>query len=170
MDKLEFKKMLFKIAFCTMACDGQIDAREIEEIKLMGNNSSFFEGIDLAVELSLLIEDLQTRGTKVIEELLGEIKTAKLNPIRELIILEVALRIINADKRVDENEIKFINLLRAKLDLYDETIIDRFGELEILHTNKYSKNARTGKLDVNFLENVKLPDLNDLSDEIITNL
>ena len=170
MHNLEFKTLLFKVAFCTMACDGYIDEREIEELKQMGNNSSFFGGIDLKVELSQAIKELQTKGAKVIEELLGGLKLTKLNPIRELLILEVALRIINADKKIDENEIKFLHLLRAKLRIHDETIIDRFGELDILHTNKYSKNVRNGKLNVEFLENVNLTDLNGLSDEIITNL
>ena len=36
MDKLEFKKLLFEVAFCTMACDGDIDKREIEEKLLNG--------------------------------------------------------------------------------------------------------------------------------------
>jgi len=42
MDKIEFKKLLFKVAFCTMACDGHIDKREIEEMKIMDKKTSFF--------------------------------------------------------------------------------------------------------------------------------
>ena len=43
MDKNKFKKILFKVAFCTMACDGHIDDREIEELQIMDKKTSFFE-------------------------------------------------------------------------------------------------------------------------------
>ena len=162
MDKIEFKKLLFKVAFCTMACDGHIDKREIEEMKIMDRKTSFFEAIDLSDELSQLIKDLENKRTKVIEELFASLKETKLNPVQELLVLEVALRIINADKKHDENEIKFIHLLRAKLELHDETINDRFGEIDILYTNEYSRNIIIGKTDIEFAESIKLPELSNL--------
>jgi len=162
MEKTEFKKLLFKVAFCTMACDGHIHKMEIEELKIMDKKTSFFEAIDLSDELSQLIDDFKSKGTKVIEELFISLRETKLNPIQELIVLEVALRIINADEKHDENEIKFIHLLRSKLELHDETINDRFGELDILYTNEYSRNIVVGKSDHEFAEHVKLPELTDL--------
>ncbi|MDE5421267.1 hypothetical protein L3073_03525 [Ancylomarina sp. DW003] len=162
MDKNEFKKILFKVAFCTMACDGHIDDREVEELKVMDKNTSFFEAIDLSNELEQLIKDLDKKGTKVIEELFVCLRETKLNPIQELLVLEVALRIINADGKHDENEVKFIHLLRSKLELHDETINDRFGELDILYTNEYSKNIIAGKVEIEFFERVKLPEMSEL--------
>jgi uncharacterized tellurite resistance protein B-like protein len=160
MDKDNFKKILFKVAFCAMACDGDIDKREIEELKIMDKNTSYFAEIDLSDELEQLVNDFRKKGTKVIEELFELLRNTKLNPVQELLVLEVALRIVNADERIDENEIKFVNFLRSKLELYDETILDRFGELEILHTNEYSKNIIT--IEKDFTENLKLPDISDL--------
>ena len=162
MDKQEFKKILFKVAFCTMACDGHIDDREVEELKIMDKNTSFFEAIDLSNELEQLINDLKDKGTKVIKELFSCLREIKLNPIQELLVLEVALRIINADKKHDENEIKFIHLLRSKLELHDETINDRFGKLDILYTNEYSKNIVSGKTVVEFADSIKLPEITEL--------
>jgi hypothetical protein len=162
MEKNEFKKILFKVAFCTMACDGNIDDREVEELKLMIKQTSFFEAIDLSEELEQLIKDLKYKGTKVIEELFSILKQTNLNPIQELLVLEVALRIINADEKHDENEVKFIHLLRSKLQLHDETINDRFGELDILYTNEYSRNIVAGKTEIEFAESVKLPEMSEL--------
>lgn len=162
MDKNEFKKILFKVAFCTMACDGHIDDREIEELRIMDKNTSFFEAVDLSDELKQLITDLKNKGTKVIEELFSDLKSTKFNPIQELLVLEVALRIINADEKYDENEVKFIHLLRSKLELHDKTINDRFGELDILYTNEYSRNIVTGKSEIEFAENIKLPEMSEL--------
>jgi methionine synthase II (cobalamin-independent) len=162
MDKNEFKKILFKVAFCTMACDGHIDYREVEELKIMDKNTSFFEAVDLSDELEQLIKDLKDKGSKVIEELFVSLRETKLNPIQELLVLEVALRIINADNKHDENEVKFIHLLRSKLELHDETINDRFGELDILYTNEYSRNIVAGKTEIEFAESIKLPEMSEL--------
>ena len=171
MEKDKFKKILFKVAFCTMACDGHIDDREVEELKIMDKKASFFEAVDLSDELEQLIKDLKNKGTKVIEELFISLRKTKLNTIQELLVLEVALRILNADNKHDENEVKFIHLLRSKLELHDETINDRFGELDILYTNEYSRNIVAGKTEIEFAENVKLPELSeliqvDLKDEV----
>jgi hypothetical protein len=162
MEKDKFKKILFKVAFCTMACDGHIDKREIDELQIMDKKTSFFEAIDLSEELKQLIKDLDKKGTKVIEELFVCLRETKLNPIQELLVLEVALRIINADNKHDENEVKFIHLLRSKLELHDEIINDRFGELDILYTNEYSKNIVAGKTEIEFAESVKLPEMSEL--------
>ena len=162
MDKNKFKKILFKVAFCSMACDGDIDQREIDELKIMDKNTSYFAEVDLTEELKQLVNDFKNKGTKVIEELFVSLRETKLNPIQELLILEVALRIINADNRHDENEVKFINFLRSKLELHDETIIDRFGILDILYTNEYSRNIVSGKTEMEFAKNVKLPEMSKL--------
>ena len=162
MEKTEFKKLLFKVAFCTMACDGHIHKKEIEELEIIDKKTSFFESIDLSDELSQLINVFKSKGTKVIEELFITLRETKLNSIQELIVLEVALRIINADEKHDENEIKFIHLLRSKLELHDETINNRFGELDILYTNEYSRNIVSGKTEIEFAESVKLPVMSEL--------
>lgn len=162
MDRNEFKKILFKVAFCTMACDGHIDQREIDELKIMDKKTSYFSDIDLSDELKKLVNDFKDKGAQVIEDLLELLRKTKLNPIQELLILEVALRIANADERIDENEVKFINFLRSKLELHDETINDRFGELDILYTNEYSRNIVVGKMEIEFAESIKLPEISEL--------
>ena len=162
MDKNKFKKILFKVAFCAMACDGDIDDREVEELKIMDKKTSYFADIDLSDELNLLIDDFKNKGVKVIEELFELLRSTKLNPIQELIVLEVALRIINADEKIDENEIKFVNFLRSKLELHDEIINERFGKLDILYTNEYSKTITTRKAENEFTDGLKLPEMSDL--------
>ena len=166
MDKLEFKKLLFEVAFCTMACDGDIDKREIEELKIMDKNTSYFAEIDLSDELEILIKELETKGVKVIEDLFKTLRKTKLNPIQELLILEIALRIIYADKKVDDNEIKFLNLLRSMLEVHDEIIFDRFGEVEILYINEYI--SKLNKSDNDFLANLNLPDMVDIKNIDLT--
>ena len=164
MEKDEFKKLLFKVAFCTMVCDGHIDESEIDEMKMMDKNTTFFHDIDLSEELSELISELGKKGTQVINDVFKTLKDSILNPIQELIILEVALRIINADDKHDENEIKFIHFLRAQLKLHDEEIVGRFGEIDILHTSSYIKNVAKGQNNTDFTKNLRLPKINEIKE------
>ena len=69
MEKNEFKILLFKVAFCTMVCDGHIDGSEIDEMKKIDKNTSFFHDIDLSEELSELQNELSKKGTQVINDL-----------------------------------------------------------------------------------------------------
>ncbi len=162
MDNKSFRELLFKVAFCSMACDGHIDDREIEELKKMDKKASFFQAINLSDALDQLVKDFDQKGTKVIEELFTFLRETDLNPVQELLVLEVALRIINADSKYDENEIKFIHLLRSKLTLHDSTIHDRFGKVDILSTNEYSQNIIPGRTETEFARSIKLPELSVL--------
>tara|TARA_B110000037_G_C17123742_1_gene507039 strand:+ start:4067 stop:4573 length:507 start_codon:yes stop_codon:yes gene_type:complete len=139
MESIEFKKILFKTAFCVMACDGDIDELEIEEMKKIDSSTSYFNDIDLSNELTSLISSVKSRGKIVVQELFKTLRDNELSMVQELLIIEVALRIINADNKVDENEIKFLNLLRAKLDIANATLIDRFGSIPYLVNMNYDK-------------------------------
>ena len=157
-----FKRLLFKTAFCCMACDGHIDQNEVDEIKKMDTNTTYFGDVDLSGELEILLNELVKNGKKVVNDLFEELKKVKLNPVQELLILEVALRIIHADEKTDENEIKFLNLLRGRLDVYDEIIIDRFGRDNLLFDKKYSDDV---EISVNeYVKNIELPKFKEFAD------
>ena len=162
MENLEFKKILFKTAFCVMACDGHIDDLEIEEMKKIDINTAYFNKVDLSDELSQLIEEVKTKGKIIVLELFQTLRTTKLTIVQELLIIEVAFRIINADNKVDENEIKFLNLLRSKLDVENETLRDRFGNIPYLSNMNYAKINLIDSQN-NFIENIKLPDMISLT-------
>ena len=150
-----FKRLLFKTAFCCMACDGHIDQKEVDEIKKMDTNTTYFGDVDLSIELDILLNDLVKSGKKVVNDLFQELKEFKLNPVQELLILEVALRIIHADEKTDENEVKFLKLLRGRLDVYDEIIVDRFGRDNLLFDKKYSDDVETSVNE--YVNNIELP-------------
>lgn len=165
MDKKEFKRLLFKIAFCTMGCDGDIDNLEIEEMKSIDKNTSFFSDIDLSQELEALIQEYKSKGVLLVSELFEELSKIDLNSIQELIILEVALRLINADGKQDENEKRFAQHLRAHLKVHDEEIFGRFGALDILHVNPYVEGVKRPlvkkiELDVRMPEHKELKKIN----------
>ena len=122
----DFKKLLFKTAFCVMACDGNIDESEIEEMKKIDSSTTYFNDIDLSIELDNLISDLKNKNVKIVKNLFDSLGENTLSISQELLILEVTLRIINADNIIDENEVRFLNLIRSKLDVADKIISERF--------------------------------------------
>jgi len=140
MNRIEFKHLLFNVAFCAMTCDGEIDDREIEELKLIDTNTTYFKDTDLSEELSVMISAIRKSGQQVINDLFIELMEAHLTTVQELLILEVALRIINADEKIEENEKWFFRILRSKLRVHNEIIIDRFGQIGILFDKDFKTN------------------------------
>ena len=66
---------------------------------------------------------------------------------------------INADNKVEENEIKFLNLLRSKLDVENEIIRDRFGNIPYLTNMNYDNIESEEKAHNDFTESINLPEI-----------
>ena len=122
----DFQEFLIKSAVTVMACDGDINTGEIQEIKNMANNEIYFMGYDIAQPLIESIEYIRANGTKAVNEYLTSITSAKLNPQQELLLIEVLIRTIEADKNIEDAEIKFLQMVKSKLTTTEETIITKF--------------------------------------------
>lgn len=138
-EKEEFQTLLFKTAFCFMVCDGHIDERELQEIRKMKETSFFFKDIELEDELNSLLALYEEKGVLIMDELFESVTSKKLSSVQELLLLEVALRIVFADNIVDENELRYIRYLRSKLKLQDSMINERFGYIDFFQAT-VSKN------------------------------
>ncbi len=64
----ELQRLLFRTAFCVMACDGHIDEKEVREIKTMNKSSQYFMGLDLDEELQELLSILKDKGKFIVDE------------------------------------------------------------------------------------------------------
>ena len=137
METKDFKKLLFKTAFCVMACDGSIDDLEIQEMRKIDSNTTYFSDIDLSDELDELINELHNKNIKIVKNLFDSLRENTLTISQELLILEVTMRIINADDVIDDNEVRFLNLIRSKLDLGNQIIHQRFGKISYLKNLNY---------------------------------
>ena len=137
MENKDFKKLLFKTAFCVMACDGSIDDLEIQEMRKIDSSTTYFSDIDLSDELDELINELHNKKIKIVKNLFDSLRDNTLTISQELLILEVTMRIINADDVIDDNEVRFLNLIRSKLDLGNQIIHQRFGKISYLKNLNY---------------------------------
>jgi hypothetical protein len=159
----EFQRLLFRTAFCLMACDGHIDDREVEEIRLMEKSASYFKDIDLSEELEKLLVEIKTHDKLIVDQLFKSLKELDLSIVQEMVILEVAFRLINADKRVDENEVKFVQYLRSKLKIHDQLIKDRFGLIDYFESSSYRTDITDEILRRNTILHFEIPEFEILN-------
>lgn len=131
MQELKFEKILFNSAVCVMACDGQIEKREIKELELIAQKTPYFKELDYKKELSVFMKDIKS-DTNIMRKYFDLFKDAEFSLVQELMILEVVLRIMYADNRIDENEVGFIRIIKSYLKIPDQIIFERFGEIDFL--------------------------------------
>lgn len=163
LDRQNFQKLLFKTAFCLMACDGHIHELEIKELKQMIKSTTYFKGIDLTGEVEELLKDLREKGKPLIDEILEDLHRLNLSSVQELLILEVAFRLVHADNILEENEIKFIRFLRGKLRIHDEIIRDRFGLVEYLFDKDYTNEIVKQEVKKDLMNTFTISKIKDLN-------
>lgn len=132
MEKTNFKILLFDIACSAVACDGHIDDREVKELQRIEKSTAYFKGIDLSKKLERFVERFKNNPEETIEEINNKLQASILNPVEEMLILEIALRLIYADVKIHEKEITFLQSIRSNLSIDDKIITERFGEIEFL--------------------------------------
>ena len=123
-----FQNLLLKSAVSVIACDGTIDETEISELRNMVENEIYFMGYDFEERLAYNLKYLKENGALAINEYLKEVSNANLNDNQELLLIEVLIRAIESDKKVEPSEIKFLQMVKSRLKTSEETIITKFPQ------------------------------------------
>ena len=72
MEKEKFTHNLIKIAFCSMACDSNIDKSEIAKINQIVEKDFYFNNYSLSNDITLLKKEFDKKGLILIENILNE--------------------------------------------------------------------------------------------------
>ncbi len=132
METSEYKKILLDVAVCAISCDGIIDEREINELNEIEKTSPYFSALDLSETLEASLKECKDNN-EVFQQKVFEILDAnELNVVQELSIIDISLKIIAADEKVEDLEIQFLKNLRSHLKVEDVIIKQRFGSLPYL--------------------------------------
>lgn len=123
MEQISFNKLLLKTAFSCMACDGDIDKREVVLIKTMHQQNKIFGEIDINQELDNLLLEINRDGHKFLRSYFNELTSTELSEQDELKLIEVAIDTIKADDKVEYSEVKFFKVIRSKLKIENEPIL-----------------------------------------------
>lgn len=121
-----FQNFLLRSAISVMACDGSIDESEIKEIKNMVDNEIYFMGFDIDEPFEKSLSYIKHHGKNAINEYLNELSQLNLKEKQELILIEVLIRTIESDDKIEDSEVKFLQMVKSKLTITDETIIAQF--------------------------------------------
>lgn len=132
MELLKFKELLIDIAVCAIACDGDVDDKEINALHKIEKDSPYFSVIDLSTTLDKSLNECKNNFNSFKADVFSKLENNNLNVVQELTVLEISLRIIAADEIEEESEKSFINELRSYLKLEDFLIAQRFGDISYL--------------------------------------
>jgi|TARA_B110000881_G_C18396178_1_gene423584 uncharacterized tellurite resistance protein B-like protein len=141
MEKEKFTHNLIKIAFCSMACDSDIDKSEITKINEIVEKDFYFDGHSLSKDIDLLKKELDETGPIFIEKILNEQLFLNYSESQKIIIIEVSIGVIKADKKLEITEIDFINQLISNLKIPSDIIKARFGNWDSLNDDSYNLNS-----------------------------
>ena len=129
---MEYKELLLKTAVCAITADGVIDERETKSLYHMEKSSPYFSSDDLKNTLKLSLDNCSKDIKSFLDATIDSISKENLNPVQELTLIEISLRIIKADNIVAEAEQEFIKKLRTVLQIDDLIISERFGAIDYL--------------------------------------
>lgn len=152
MKPLNFNKLLLKTAFSCMACDGDIDKREIKLIKRLHRGNKSFGEIDINAELDNLLLAINKDGHKFLKDYFHELTTSELTEAEELNLVEVAIETIKADDRIEYSEIKFFKVIRSMLKIANEPILEKHPNFEDYLEQDIISDAYLSRLQDDFFD------------------
>ena len=175
MENKNLDKLLLRTAFSCMACDGDIDNREIVLIKKIHQANKIFGEIDINEELEALLSDINRDGKRFLLNFFNDLSANDLNEQEEMKLIKVAIDTIKADEKVEYSEIKFFKVIRSKLKIKNETILAIYPDFEEYLEQDIISETYLRKLLDDFFDGNIIPqfdflnpintDLSDLLDE-----
>ena len=112
-------------AFVCSACDGSIAPEEIELVNNLTKRTNLFEN-----KLNSYVAQINQCGMTFINEFISTLYTADLSDEEQLKIVDIAIKTIESDAKIEYSEVKFFKKLRAALSISDDKILDRIPEIE----------------------------------------
>lgn len=113
-----------------MACDGDIDKREVKLIKELQRENKTFGEIDINSELDSLLLSINKDGKQFLRSYFNELSSSDLSEANEIKLIEVAIATIKADDVIEYSEIKFFKVIRSKLKINSESILKKHPDFE----------------------------------------
>ncbi|MDO5857761.1 hypothetical protein Q2490_10735 [Myroides odoratimimus] len=173
METLHFNKLLLKTAFSCMACDGDIDKREVKLIKQLQKEHKTFGEININAELDTLLLAINKDGHQFLKGYFNELTTTELPEANELKLIEVAIDTIKADEKVEYSEIKFFKVIRSKLKIDNEPILEKHPDFEDyleqdIITDSYLSRLQDDFFDTHISNEFEL--ISEIDDDIFDNL
>lgn len=135
-----------------MACDGDIDKREVQLIKKLQKENKTFGEIDINTELDSLLLEINKDGQQFLKTYFNELKCAILSETNELKLIEVAIETIKADDVIEYSEVKFFKVIRSNLKIDNDSILEKYPDFEDFLEQDIITNSYLAKLQEDFFD------------------
>ncbi len=123
-------ELYLKTLFCCSACDGEIAPEEVSLVKQLSLNDSTFEGLDAENILNAYVEKINEQGSLFLKDYLSEVANATLSDEEQVKLIELAIRMIEADNQILYSEVKFFKKIRNRMSVSDESILAKLPNSE----------------------------------------
>lgn len=148
-----------------MVCDGDIDDSEVKLIKELHIKKKAFGDITLDVEIDKLIESINNDSNFFIRTYFEELNSTELSKEDELKIIETAVKVIEADEKIEYNEIRFFKIIRSKLNISNDEILELYPTLEEYLETDIISESYLANLQFGFFDSSNLPQFQSLGND-----
>ncbi|PIB36340.1 hypothetical protein BFP72_13515 [Reichenbachiella sp. 5M10] len=155
-----------------MICDTHIAEDEVALIKEKANKKKLFGDLDIEIELAKLIEHVNRRGIEFFDDYFKKVKRVQMSDEDELNLLQSAIRTIQADDKITQEEVNFLKILRVLLNVSNEKIIARFPQVgpdfvdKDRFTDIYFEELYANYIKVKEMPMFDVSDVTDITNEI----
>lgn len=127
---METNELYLKTLFCCSACDGEIAPEEVSLVKQISLNDSTFEGLDVENTLNSYIDSINEQGSIFLKDYLSEVANSTLSNAEQVKLIELAIKMIEADNQILYSEVKFFKKIRNRLSVSDDCILEKLPDSE----------------------------------------
>jgi len=157
METITFDKLLLKTAFCCMASDGNIDKKEIAQIKVLCKDSPLFNDFDFNKEINELVSKINNNSKEFISYYFELLENSTLTEKEELTLISFAIQTIKADEQIEYSEIKFFKNIRHRLTISDDVIASNFSDIDDFLEADVKTDSFLDKIKAEYFESNELP-------------
>ena len=129
MKSKDFQALLLRAAVVAMAADGEVAEAEKQELARVANSTAYFLGFDHTALLPELLADEENTADGAVAQLAEAVAAAQLNDRQESVLLDVLLRVIEADGVVLLTERELLRALRPVLRISDTLLLGHYPQL-----------------------------------------
>ena len=163
---MEKNELFFKTVFCCMSCDGDIAPEEVELIRNVSKTDDTFKGLDVQTLLDKWVKEINNKGKLFLKTYLNELSATELSKDEQLKIVDLAIKVIEADNIIKYSEVSFFKKIRSSLSVSDEAILKIHPDKEdFLLPDIMIKDDPIWAGDLHFdniiLNNIKLQDVSE---------
>ena len=143
---MKTNELYLKTLFCCCACDGEIAQEEVDMIKELTENSTLFQEIQVEYSINEYVNQINSQGKAFLKDYLSELSNTVLSDDEQITLIDLAIKMIEADKQVLYSEVKFFKKIRSRITVSDEQILLKLSGIEDYYNLTFALKIKISKM------------------------